>query len=135
MLGAIDEARYKFDKAAQARVWSQQQQRAMSLLASSGTARAFDVSQEPEAIRKRYGENINGMSLLLARRLAEAGVPFITVFWLGEGIGQGRPAECLPGWSSNSFFGMHPCLCSGVCRNQSHCDDYFYLQCEMKLPS
>ena len=32
-------------------------------------------------LRERYGETINGMSLLLARRLVEAGVPFITVFW------------------------------------------------------
>ena len=31
--------------------------------------------------RERYGQTINGMSLLLARRLAEAEVPFITVFW------------------------------------------------------
>ena len=33
------------------------------------------------AVRERYGQTINGMSLLLARRLVEAGVPFMTVFW------------------------------------------------------
>ena len=110
LLGAIDEARYRFDKAAQARVWSQQQQRAMSLLASSGTARAFDVSQEPESIRKRYGENINGMSLLLARRLAEAGVPFITVFWLGEGIGSATAKKCKSAGSWDTHGSNFLCL-------------------------
>src|SRR6185436_2019002 len=43
---------------------------------------AFDVSAELPPMRERYGRAVNGMSLLLARRLAEAGVPFITVFWM-----------------------------------------------------
>jgi uncharacterized protein (DUF1501 family) len=40
------------------------------------------VSDEPTRIRERYGQTVNGMSLLLARRLVEAGVPFVTVFWM-----------------------------------------------------
>ena len=40
---------------------------------------AFDVQQEPEAIRERYGSSGFGRSCLLARRLVEAGVPFIEV--------------------------------------------------------
>lgn len=39
------------------------------------------MAREPVALRERYGQTINGMSLLLARRLVEAEVPFITVFW------------------------------------------------------
>ena len=58
------------------------QDRAFSLLSSSRTSAAFDVAGEPPALRERYGETINGMSLLLARRLVEAEVPFITVFWM-----------------------------------------------------
>ena len=42
---------------------------------------AFDVSSESEATREKYGKTLNGTSMLLARRLAEARVPFITVFW------------------------------------------------------
>ena len=61
--------------------WSSLQERAWGLLASSGTTAAFDVAAEPASVRERYGQTINGMSLLLARRLVEAGVPFITVFW------------------------------------------------------
>ncbi len=42
---------------------------------------AFDLSSESTHTKDRYGSTVNAMSLLLARRLAEIGVPFITVFW------------------------------------------------------
>ncbi|MBT4866672.1 MAG: DUF1501 domain-containing protein [Planctomycetaceae bacterium] len=80
----IDAAHRQFDQYVKVRTWSRQQERAMSLLTSSRTTEAFDVSQEPKALRERYGETVNGMSLLLARRLVEVGVPFITVFWMGD---------------------------------------------------
>ncbi|MFN0198295.1 MAG: DUF1501 domain-containing protein [Planctomycetaceae bacterium] len=57
------------------------QLKAFSLLTSPETKRAFDLNQEPEELRQRYGENINGQSTLLARRLTEAGVPFVVVHW------------------------------------------------------
>ena len=60
------------------------QEKAFSLLASASTASAFDLADEPVALRERYGQTINGMSLLMARRLVEAEVPFITVFWKEE---------------------------------------------------
>lgn len=82
LVQTLDQARRDFDRASSVGLWSQQQQRAMSLLASSTTTRAFDVSSESPQTRARYGETVNGMSLLLARRLVEAGVPFITVFWM-----------------------------------------------------
>ena len=81
LLGAIDEARHDFDRVAGVRSLGRQQQRAFSLLGSSRVTEAFNVAAEPVALRERYGQTINGMSLLLARRLAEAEVPFITVFW------------------------------------------------------
>jgi uncharacterized protein (DUF1501 family) len=60
------------------------------------------VSQEPEALRQRYGETINGMSLLLARRLVEAGVPFITVFWMGdEKAAEKRKCASGGGWDTH----------------------------------
>src|SRR5260370_37987603 len=61
-------------------------ERAFSLLASSGAAAAFDLSQEPLQVRERYGMNIHGQSVLQARRLVEAGGPLVTVFWPNEGI-------------------------------------------------
>jgi uncharacterized protein (DUF1501 family) len=48
-------------------------------LCSSKTRDAFDLSREPAEIRERYGRSLSGSSLLVARRLVEAGVPFISV--------------------------------------------------------
>src|SRR5439155_10634985 len=45
---------------------------------------AFDIGREPQAVRDKYGHTVNGLSLLMARRLVEAGVPFVTVFWMGD---------------------------------------------------
>ena len=61
-------------------------ERAYNLLSSSGTARAFELDREPAAVRDRYGRNMHGQAVLLARRLAEAGVPLTTVFWQNDGI-------------------------------------------------
>lgn len=55
------------------------QKRAFALLSSSKTRQAFDLSQEPDRVRDRYGRNLSGSSLLAARRLVEAGVPFVSV--------------------------------------------------------
>ena len=41
--------------------------------------RAFDLAQEPDTLRDKYGRNSFGQSCLLARRLVENGVPFITI--------------------------------------------------------
>ncbi len=84
MLKAIDEARRDFDQSGPVSLWDAQQDRAMSLLMSSTTTSAFDLSGESPALLERYGNSINGTSLVLARRLVEAGVPFITVFWMGD---------------------------------------------------
>jgi uncharacterized protein (DUF1501 family) len=82
LLRAVDAARHTLDSTASTRIFERHQQRAFSLLSSSRTAEAFDVSREPRRVRERYGPTVNGMSLLLARRLVEAGVPFVTVFWM-----------------------------------------------------
>lgn len=53
-------------------------------LVTSPTAQAaFDISKEPEHVRKMYGENDFGQRLLLARRLAEVGVSFTVAYWGG----------------------------------------------------
>ncbi len=53
-------------------------QKAVQLM-HSAKAKAFDVSQEPESIRSAYGRSNFGQGCLLARRLVEAGVPFVEV--------------------------------------------------------
>lgn len=53
--------------------------RAFELLLNARVQQAFRLSSEPDAVRNRYGRNELGQSLLLARRLVEAGVRFINV--------------------------------------------------------
>jgi hypothetical protein len=81
LLGELDVARQDFENVASRRIWKQHQQRAIDLMISSSTNEAFDVSRESSSVRERYGKTVNAMSLLLARRLVEAEVPFVTVFW------------------------------------------------------
>lgn len=56
-------------------------QRAYRLIDSRRASEVFRLEKEPATVRERYGMNVFGQSLLLARRLAEAGVPMITVYW------------------------------------------------------
>jgi hypothetical protein len=53
--------------------------RAFDMLAGNEVARAFDIAAEPPLVRDRYGRHTFGQSALLARRLVESGVPFVTV--------------------------------------------------------
>jgi len=110
LLASIDHARRDFDEVARVKTWDRQSERAMSLLMSSTTADAFDVSREPESLRQRYGETVNGLSLLLARRLVEAEVPFITVFWLGHGIGTPLAKKCKSAGSWDTHGNNFNCL-------------------------
>jgi hypothetical protein len=59
-------------------------QRALALLTSNETRRAFDLGREPGRLRERYGRHKYGQALLLARRLVEAGVRLVTVYWGGK---------------------------------------------------
>jgi len=57
------------------------QNAAFGLLTSSEVRQAFDLSREPDRLRERYGRTLFGSSALLARRLVERGVRFVTVSW------------------------------------------------------
>ncbi|MEZ6087074.1 MAG: DUF1501 domain-containing protein [Pirellulaceae bacterium] len=81
LLKAIDDTRRSLDVNARVQDFGTQHRKAFELLSSSAASNAFDLSQEPAAVRERYGETVNGSSLLMARRLVQAGVPFVTVFW------------------------------------------------------
>lgn len=56
------------------------QQMATDLLLQPEVAGAFDLEKEPAKLRDQYGDHICGQSMLLARRLTEAGVPLVTVY-------------------------------------------------------
>jgi hypothetical protein len=57
-------------------------EQAFRLLASPAAKRAFNLDLEPPAVRDAYGRNEYGESFLLARRLVEAGVRLVSVFWM-----------------------------------------------------
>jgi hypothetical protein len=57
------------------------QARAFDLLTSAATRQAFRLEREPLAVREAYGRNIYGQSVLLARRLVEAGTRAVCVSW------------------------------------------------------
>lgn len=81
LLATLNRARHDFESFPAEQTWKQHQRRTFDLLLSSKSTTAFNVAQEPESIRSQYGKSVNAMSLLLARRLVEAEVPFVTVFW------------------------------------------------------
>jgi hypothetical protein len=66
---------------APAREVTNMQSRAMDLLTSERAQRAFRLSDETDADRERYGRNVYGQSVLLARRLIEAGTRLVTISW------------------------------------------------------
>jgi uncharacterized protein (DUF1501 family) len=57
------------------------QQRALDVLTSSTTQAALRLDREPAELRDAYGRNIYGQSVLLARRMIEAGTRLVTVSW------------------------------------------------------
>jgi uncharacterized protein (DUF1501 family) len=61
--------------------WSTWQAKALELLRNEETHRAFAIDQESQATRDRYGRHRFGQSVLLARRLVEAGVSLVQVNW------------------------------------------------------
>jgi hypothetical protein len=77
LLRQIEGGRPLIDSAS-ARELEVYQSKALSLLTSGAMQKAFNLSLEPDKVRERYGRHKWGQSHLLARRLVEAGVPFVT---------------------------------------------------------
>ncbi|HEV3024782.1 MAG TPA: DUF1501 domain-containing protein, partial [Pirellulales bacterium] len=77
---------------------------AFEVLASPACREAFDLSAETDEVRDRYGRNRPGQACLLARRLVEAGVPLVTVFWNHTIRGQDKtPASTESyGWDTHN---------------------------------
>ena len=68
-----------FEASEDAKLLDENFQAAYRLMTSPAARAAFDLSQEPDSVRDRYGRNRFGQCCLLARRLVEAGVRFVTV--------------------------------------------------------
>lgn len=65
---------------------------------------AFNLDRETQSVKHRYGLNRSGQACLLARRLAEAGVPLITVFWNHSNRGQDQSPTSTDeyGWDTHN---------------------------------
>lgn len=77
LLQTFDTFRREIDRSGHMEAVDKFNERAVAMLASSRTRDAFDLSQEDERTRRRYGDTHWGRSLLTCRRLVEAGVRFV----------------------------------------------------------
>ena len=77
LLSEVNRQQDRISEMARTQRLTSDQDLAMSMLTSSRLAKAFDLKHEPDAVRDRYGRNQTGQSLLLARRLVQAGVPIV----------------------------------------------------------
>jgi uncharacterized protein (DUF1501 family) len=79
MRSAVEGELARFEKVAQAKQMDDSFDLAYRLMSSRQAREAFDLAREPETVRDRYGRTRFGQSCLLARRLIERGVRFVTV--------------------------------------------------------
>ena len=86
------------ERTADVRGMDEYQQRAIDLVTSPRTKQAFAIGEEPDQLRDRYGRNRYGQSVLLARRLVEAGVSLVQVNWFR---GPDEPPDA-PCWDSHA---------------------------------
>jgi hypothetical protein len=75
----VDDAVKLFESSPDAQLMDASFERAYTLMSSASARAAFDLSQEPDGVKDRYGRHRFGTSCLLARRLIEAGVRFVTI--------------------------------------------------------
>jgi hypothetical protein len=81
LLKAFDRLQQDTDRLHGARALDDYRSQAFALLTSPASQKAFDLSGEPANLLERYGRTRFGYSCVLARRLAEKGVPFVQVNW------------------------------------------------------
>ena len=79
LLDQLNGQQERLAQAAESKRLTDDQSQAFSILTSSRLSQAFELDREPAEVRDRYGRHSVGQSLLLARRLAQAGVPVIQV--------------------------------------------------------
>ena len=85
LLRTLDGQQAALGKASATGAFHHHQSRAQQMLASAQVREAFDLTQENAATRDRYGRNIHGQCVLMARRLVEHGVPLVSVNWHNDG--------------------------------------------------
>ena len=79
LLEELDHLRRDLDASGSMDAMDTYQQQAINMLSGGNVQKAFDLSQEPESIREQYGKHLWCQQALLARRMVEAGVSFVTI--------------------------------------------------------
>lgn len=79
LLAVADRYFRQFDTAHAIDTMSTHYKTALTLISSERARKAFDIAAEPEKLRERYGRTATGQGCLLARRLVESGVRFVSV--------------------------------------------------------
>ncbi len=97
LLDAVNQGIDAVDRAHRLERYDRHTQQAFDMLRSARAGHAFDLEREPAGVRDRYGRSPFGQSVLLARRLIEAGVSLVQVNWYR---GPNEPADN-PCWDSH----------------------------------
>ena len=98
LLGAVNQQIDAADRHRQLERYDRNTQRAFDMLRSAQAGHAFDLEREPVNVRDRYGRSPFGQSVLLSRRLIEAGVSLVQVNWYR---GPNEPPDN-PCWDSHT---------------------------------
>ena len=89
LLDRVNAAMPEIEAATKDTALSKYQAKALDLIVSGRARNAFDLSKEPTKLRDKYGRHTFGQSLMLARRLVEAGTRFVQVNW--PAVANGNP--------------------------------------------
>ena len=124
---AIDGGVKAFESSADARLLDANFEQAYRLTSSKTAREAFDLTSEPDAVRDRYGRTRFGQSCLLARRLIERGVRFVTVnmfetvfneiTWDIHGSAPFSPIECYKNEVGPNFDNAYSALLEDLTRS------------------
>ncbi|WZP00237.1 DUF1501 domain-containing protein [Isosphaeraceae bacterium EP7] len=79
LLDQLDALATRADRSRDVATMGDTMSRAFAMMTSGRTRAAFDLTGEPTKVREAYGKSLTGSCLLTARRLVEAGVPFVSV--------------------------------------------------------
>jgi hypothetical protein len=99
LLRQLDRRFRAVERGGQVEAWDRLSQHAFDLVTSGRARAAFDLSREPARVRDHYGRYTWGQSVLLARRLVEAGVRLVHVNWARE---PGDSAVDNPMWDTHA---------------------------------
>lgn len=110
LLSQLDRHRKQSELGGPAEAWDRLSHHAFDLVTSGKAREAFDLRKEAPATRDRFGRHSWGQSVLLARRLIEAGVRLVHVNWPREG---GDDAVDNPMWDTHAGNAdrLQDCLC------------------------